>query len=216
MLADNLGEDGYIKVPRVCPVKYKSIFHRACPVGFHLMNNYMLKKFLLFTFCLLLTTFLGCGYTFHSNLPSYMKNIYVENFKNRIEFTKNERDSSSYFPGLENDIVEAVENRFVLEGSLQLSDDKEMSDIVLTGNLVNYIKQPLRYDGDNVEEYRLSIVIDCKVEDLEKNEIVWEDKVIGDTTYFLTGALAKTETEAVGEAVDDLARRVVEKTVVQW
>ncbi len=43
MLADNLGEDGYIEVLWACPVKYKSIFHRACPVGFHYLRRLFMK-----------------------------------------------------------------------------------------------------------------------------------------------------------------------------
>lgn len=165
---------------------------------------------------LILLGCIGCGYTFHSNLPSHLNKVYIENFSNKIEFTKDSPGYSSYFPGLENDITESVEERFVFEGSLSLADNVEVADIVLTGELIDYVKQPLRYTGDDIEEYRLSVVVNCKVKDSEKDEIMWEDRIVGDTTYFVQGTLTKTETEAVDDAVEDLARRIVEKTVIQW
>jgi len=159
---------------------------------------------------------LGCGYTFKSNLPSHIKSIYVENFKNKIDPTKESPDYTSYFPGLENDITESVEDRFMFEGTLKLTDDRKTANAILTGDLLDYIKQPLRYSGDDIEEYRLTVVVDCVVRDLDQDEILWQEKIAGDTTYFVQGSLAKTETEAVDEAVKDLVRRIVEKTVVRW
>ena len=46
---------------------------------------------------------------------------------------------------------------------------------------------------------------------------MWEEKgFIGDATYFTSGTLAKTEDTALDEAVDDLARRIVERTIEWW
>jgi len=191
-------------------------------------KNYIFKKWLLATYpvqkskifygaCyLLLVTCLGCGYTFRSNLPSHIKTIYIEKFNNEIEFISESTDYSSYFPGLENDLTEVVEERFIFEGTLKLVDEKAKADLVLTGDLTDYIKQPLRYSDDEVEEYRLSIVVNCEIKDVKEDEIFWKDSIVGDTTYFVIGTLAKTETEAVNQSVEDLARRIVEKTVVKW
>lgn len=179
-------------------------------------SNYMIKKWLLVTSYFLLATFSGCGYTFHSNLPTHIEKVYVENFDNKIDFSKGSSNYSSYFPGLETDISEAVENRFLMEGSLGVADSKKNADIFLSGSLLNYIKQPIRYTGEKVEEYRLSIVVKCKLKDLKNGRVMWKEKIIGDNTYFITGSLAETETEAIDGAVEDLARRIVEKTVVVW
>lgn len=176
----------------------------------------MIKKIILLFSTLCLVCVMGCGYTFHSNLPSHINKVYVKNFQNKINFDKNETNYSSYFPGLETDVSEAVENRFLMEGSLSVVDDKENADIVLTGVLLDYIKQPVRYTGEEVEEYRLSIVVRCKVKDLKNDSIMWDKKIIGDTTYFVKGSLSETETDAIDEAIENLARRIVEKTVVVW
>jgi hypothetical protein len=48
-------------------------------------------------------------------------------------------------------------------------------------------------------------------------EVYWEEpSFAGEATYFLTGAQAKSETAALDEALTDLARRVVERTVQNW
>jgi len=38
----------------------------------------------------------------------------------------------------------------------------------------------------------------------------------GNTSYFTTGTQAKSEATAVNDALTDLARRIVERTVEQW
>lgn len=166
--------------------------------------------------CMLSFIFSGCGYTFRSNLPKNIQRVYVENFNNRIEFTQEDSRYSGYFPGLENDISRFIEERFIMEGTLRLTDRRDLADLVLSGELVHYTRQPLRYEGDEVKEYRISIGVNCIAMNMHKDEIMWQGRVIGDSTYFLRGVLAKTESQAVDEAVEDLARRVVEKVVIQW
>ena len=49
------------------------------------------------------------------------------------------------------------------------------------------------------------------------NELEWkEDAFVGDTTYFTTGATAKSEKTAIGDALKDLAKRIVERAVENW
>ena len=53
--------------------------------------------------------------------------------------------------------------------------------------------------------------------DAKEKKLVWqEDRFTGDTTYFTTGSQAKTENAAIVDALSDLARRIVERTVEQW
>ena len=76
----------------------------------------------------------------------------------------------------------------------------------------------MRYtDDDDTEEYRISIAVNIKLWSNKKKKYLWqESNFVGDTTYFITGSLAKTESVAVKDAVADLARRVVERTIEDW
>lgn len=180
---------------------------------------------MLSTLCFLLSTLLlGCGYTTGSLLPASIKTIYIKTFTNRIDITAELDETSrykTYAPYLEVNISKKIIDRFIYDGNLRVVS-QENADLMLTGELIDYDRQPLRYDvDDKVEEYRLSLVVRLLLQDLTKKEIMWEEtSFIGDTTYFAsatTGSVAKSEeTAALSDAIEDLARRVVERVVEMW
>jgi hypothetical protein len=48
-------------------------------------------------------------------------------------------------------------------------------------------------------------------------EIFWsEPSFSGESTYFLTGPQAKSESEALNDVLTDIARRAVERTIENW
>ena len=175
---------------------------------------------LLFTVTFLSVTTIGCGYSTGSLLPSRLKTVYVDNFKNRIDIGKEVTESSRYIlyrPGLENDVTNAIVDRFVFDGNLEIAK-KENADLILKGDLVDYRQEALRYDKvDNVEEYRIKIAVNIELVDMAANEVLWEEAgYIGEKTYKTTGRFAVSEDVAREEAIEDLARRIVERTVENW
>jgi hypothetical protein len=175
-------------------------------------------------FCLILgffsVTLVGCGYSTGSLLPSSLKTIYVDNFKNKIdigkEVTENQR-YTLYRPGLENDVTNTIAERFVLDGNLKMAN-KDEADVILRGSVVDYRQEALRYDeNDNVEEYRIKVTVDMELSDVVNNKILWQENgFIGESTYKTQGRLATSEDVAREEAIEDLARRVVERTIEGW
>ncbi len=184
-----------------------------------------MKKTIKASLLLSLTLFLiisacGCGYTTGSLLPSYLKTIYVDNFKNKIDIDREVTGSSRYMlyrPGLENEVTSDVVDRFVFDGNLKI-EKREDADLILTGSLMDYQQEPLRYDdNDNVEEYRVRITVDIELKDVANDKILWtETGFAGEATYKTTGRLAASETTARQEAIEDLARRIVERTIEVW
>jgi hypothetical protein len=163
----------------------------------------------------------GCGYTTRSLIAGKFKTIYVAPFVNKIDITR-ETDTAFkykiYKPLLETDVTRSVINRFLLDGNLKPTK-KESAELVLKGELNEFRRDVLRYtqNTDEVEEYRLSVVVNISLWDNKENKLVWEEKnFTGDTTYFTVGAYRKSDDTAVKDAIDDLARRVVERTVEQW
>ncbi|MFA5088181.1 MAG: LptE family protein [Candidatus Omnitrophota bacterium] len=159
---------------------------------------------------------LNCGYTTGSLLPSRLRTIYVQPFKNSIAYTL-ESNRQSYVPLMEIDIQKAVIDRFLYDGKLKIAKE-ETADLILSGELVNYSKSGLRYtDNDDVEEYRIQIAVNLVLWDTAKDQAFWEEKAfVGEATYFVSGALAKSESAAVSDAIADLARRVIERTMDNW
>jgi len=162
----------------------------------------------------------GCGYTTHSLLPTDIKTIYVDNFKNGINITgeqSNVRMYRGYAPGMERELTRSVMDKFLFDGNLRLASVTN-ADLVLTGELTDFKRDALRYDtNDNVEEYRIKIIVNIALENRKTGKIMWTEKgFTGETTYRTTGPLAKTDAAGISAAIDDIARRIVERTIEAW
>jgi len=165
----------------------------------------------------------SCGYTTRSMISDKFKTIYIVPFVNKIDITK-EADAGYkyriYRPMLETDITKKVTNKYLFDGNLR-PVKTESADLILKGELVEFRRDPLRYtDNDEVEEYRINIIVNISLWDKKEDKLVWqENNFTGDYTYFTsftTSGTPKSEDVAVNEALDDLARRIVERTVEQW
>ena len=169
---------------------------------------------------LLLIAVCGCGYTTRSAVRVDEPSVYVENFLNSIDTTRETSDTRPYYayrPAIESDITREVIDKFVSDGNYPIEGPKN-AHFSLKGELVSFERQPLRYDAnDNVTEYRLSVVVNMELNDLYKKETVWKESgFAGESTYHTSGALSKSEGTAIQEAIKDLAQRIVERTVEDW
>ena len=178
------------------------------------------KAVLLVTSYLLLVTITGCGYTTRSMISGRFRTIYITPFVNKVDITNETYASTKYRiyrPRLETDITKSVTNRFLFDGNLKPVKE-EAADLILKGELIEFRRDPLRYDAnDAVSEYRINLVVNISLWDKRENKLVWqENSFTGDSSYFTTGAQAKSEDTAVNDALSDLSRRIVERTVEQW
>ena len=62
----------------------------------------------------------GCGYATKSAMPSHMKSVYVEAFKNKIDFTSAQA-RNIYFPLLEVDVRNEIVKRYQFDGNLKIN-----------------------------------------------------------------------------------------------
>ncbi|MFH1776389.1 MAG: LptE family protein [Candidatus Omnitrophota bacterium] len=148
----------------------------------------------------------GCGYTTRPNATPGINKIYVDNFKNKV-----------YESTLDVVLTTAVIHAFINDGFYKIVK-KEDADAIISGEIINYEASPLRYDeNDNAEEYRMTITVDLQFFNLAENNLVWRERSFsGETTYFTTGAGAKSEQAAKLDAVKDLAQRIIDRTVETW
>lgn len=178
--------------------------------------RHSLRSFLAMTTVSFLCVLSGCGYTTKTVLPANVKTIHVDIFKNSIDITKEVSAKDKYEvyrPNLEVDLRDAIIKRIFLDGNLKISD-KDSADTYLEGEITQYRKDPLRYQDEVVEEYRISLICDIRLIDAKTSEVLLqEENITGDTTYFTTGSLVKTETEALSDAMSDLARRIINRAV---
>jgi hypothetical protein len=186
-----------------------------------------LSLFLLSLGCLLTAVLAGCGYTTRSMVSTKYKSIYIAPFLNKVDITQEVYSANKYRiyrPMLETDITKKVINQYLFDGNLKPVKEA-LADLVLKGELMEYRKDPLSYTPNNedVTEYRVNIYVNLSLWDPKDKSLVWEEKNFnGNYSYFTSFAptnvsMGRTsEDAAVTKAVEDLARRIVERTVEQW
>jgi len=187
----------------------------------------MKKKFYYYIIAFLSVSFVlsGCGYTTRSMISDKFRTIYIVPFVNKVDITQETYVGNKYKiyrPMLETDITRAVTNKYLFDGNLRPTKT-DAADLTLKGELVDYRKDPLRYDtNDEVEEYRINLVVNIRLWDNKEDKLVWEENnFTGDAAYYpasstLQNVVKKSDDQAVSDALDDLARRIVERTVEEW
>lgn len=168
----------------------------------------------------LATTAPGCGYTATRTLPAYYRTIYLEPFENKIPITQEVSERTGFitnYPEIEERVTQGVIKRFLFDGGLRVTNQPESADLVLTGTLLDFYRQPIRRsDGEDVEEYRLNLSVSVTLREKNGKLLLDEPSLVADTTYFVTGASAKSETAAVDDLVDDFSKRIVEWVIEYW
>lgn len=179
--------------------------------------------------CLLVTVLTGCGYTTRSMIYGKYKTIYIAPFLNKVDITQEAYSANKYRiyrPMLETDITKKVINKYLFDGNLR-PIKQDQADLVLKGELLEYRKDPLSYttDGEEITEYRINIYVKLSLWDTQENKLLWEEgNFNGNYSYFVrtstinpgANVVVVSEDTAVNNAIEDLARRIVERTVEQW
>jgi hypothetical protein len=157
---------------------------------------------------LLLAAAAGCArYRIGTTLPPHLRTIAVEPFRNETDE-----------PLLETETTRAVLQEIQREGQLKIAD-RQSAAIRLTGTLVSYRLEPMRYDQnrpESVREYR--VVIRAAVEAVERasGRRIVEAVVEGDATLPVQGDLVTARRGAMPEAARQLAHEIVNAVVSAW
>lgn len=162
---------------------------------------------------LVLLNITGCGYTTKTILPKNIKTIYVETVKNKIPI----REMYAYQPGLEMNITNAVIRRFQIDGNLEIVAEDE-ADAILKTDLIAYEQEGVRFNLlEDVEEYRLYIVVAFKLVDAKTGDLILkEDNFSGDEDYFVSDIRSIAREAASIGAVNSLAINIVDRIVEDW
>lgn len=151
---------------------------------------------------------LSCGpYTFNPNVPGYIKSVAIPLFKNPRTFKY----------GAERVLTDAVIDEFVADGTLDVAGE-DVADSKLQVEIVNYKKEALSYDVQEVvKEYNLAIVVSGTFTDLINNQVLWQEPSMYESvSYYAIGNKAETEDEALDRLAEELARKIVNRTLQGW
>ena len=163
--------------------------------------------------CVLALSVLSCGYTSKTKLPHDIKSIYVETALNKIAIDQ----MYSYQPGVEMDVTNAVIRRFQVDGNLKIAP-ADKADAVLSMDLKAYEQEGVRFNPlESVAEYRLFIVLGLVLKHRATGEIIWkENNFSGNKEYFVTQIRSQGQKAATESAIEDIARKVVDRVVEDW
>jgi hypothetical protein len=166
---------------------------------------------------LLVLSVAGCGYTTGSLLPSKYRKIAVSPFQNKTNNIQDNTSDRLYVPLLETQVRTAIIDRFVFDGNLHIAET-DKANLVLRGDLIGIEQDTLRQDVNlNVQEYRIRVIVSLTLTDTDTGKVLWkEPSFTGESTYFLTGPQAQSQSSAIATALTDLATRVVERTIENW
>lgn len=171
-------------------------------------------KNVLFIFLLVVS---GCGYTTRGFIYKE-KGINIKPVVNEISIDRNDSTSYSYntYPILlEKNFTNELIDRFHTEGGLKISNQDE-GFLRLECVLRNYVKEALRYESDeDIEEERLRLYVHIILYD-GQGEIIQDKNIVGETTYYLSGSLSKSESSAQVDLIDDTTRRILEAVIERW
>ena len=164
---------------------------------------------------LLLPVFLlsGCGYTQKAKLPGDIKTISIETFKNEIP----PQEQFAYRPGLEIELRNQLVERFLQDGNLKVVDETK-ADAVLTGSVIAYEQEGLRFDRlEDVEEYRLFLVVKFQLIDKRTNRVlINEPNFSGRAEFFVNRNPSTVRRNSANTATFDLAKSLVDRIVEEW
>jgi hypothetical protein len=153
----------------------------------------------------------GCGvYGFSSSLlPSHIRTVAVplpENRTNRVDLA----------PALADSLTES----FLADQTLKVVGERE-ADSVVEGVILEYRREPFTFDAqENVQTYRVEILMEARFVDVRKNHVLWERKRMSqwDTYNFSSvgGRPAESEEVGIGRVLAKLTDDIVNQTLQAW
>ena len=150
----------------------------------------------------------GClGYQVGTGPRPEYRTIAVPVFRNR-----------SLAPQMEVQVTNAIIKRLQANGTLRVQSVAE-ADAVVTGEITNYHRRPLRYEQNDTNvprEYRVTITATVEVKDRQGRVLLKSTTFEGRADTFIGTDLQTADFQALPLAADDLARQVVTMLAERW
>ncbi|MBI4652399.1 hypothetical protein HY745_14205 [Candidatus Desantisbacteria bacterium] len=136
----------------------------------------------------------GCSYTANRILPENIRNINVSMFLNKTLKYR-----------LENLLSDAIIEELIMDGRLKVVEQSE-SDCSLSGEIVQFLKQPVNTDrSNNVLENKLTLIINIILKD-KKGNVILEKKNISESYNYPE---RQSEQDAMVRLIKNLSRKIV-------
>lgn len=153
----------------------------------------------------------GCGvYGFSSSLlPAHIKSVAVPLPENRT----NRADLSAA-------LADSLTEAFLADQTLKVVGERD-ADSVVEAVVLEYRREPFTFDAaENVQTYRVEILLEARFVDVRKNAVIWEKKQLSqwDTYNFASvgGRAPESEEIGIGRVLAKLTDEIVNLTLQAW
>ncbi len=157
----------------------------------------------------------GCGvYEPVEIIPDHLQSI-------RIEPVRNETSQI----GISSDLTQELIDEFIREGRFTVTSSPD-ADAILYTTVASYSQIPLSYDENFVvQEYKIAMVANLRFIDNVEKLTLWQEKREGFSggieawvNYSVSPEVGITETEeeARERLIENLAQRILQRTVYGW
>jgi len=145
----------------------------------------------------------GCQYTLQFPLPSPTSKIAIPIFVNK-----------TFQEGLEEILTQEVIDNFLLKTRFKVVK-KEKADIVLKGEILYYLNEPLSEITAGEKEYKVRIGTLVTLVSKKKSKVFWRKKINEATVYSIFSSI-QTEEEATKQTCRKIAEDLVNLTLKGW
>jgi len=160
--------------------------------------------------CIAVLLTAGCAYySVSGSLPGHIKTAAVPLF-----------DNETTEPGIVEDVSSAIIDAIISNGSMKVVGEFQ-ADAVVRGVIIDVIDEADEYSSsEQAKQFKVRIFADVVFFDRVKNRPLWEEKNLeGWARYDASGsggAESVSRDEAKEQALDMLAKEIIDKTVAGW
>ncbi|MBE7413947.1 MAG: hypothetical protein HS130_01435 [Deltaproteobacteria bacterium] len=163
----------------------------------------------LFAFILSLLVLSGCGYRLTGkagDMPGGVESLSIPVFTN-----------VTLKPDIESSVTAAFVNEFLTTVSIA-----EDAPFIMEGTVTSYNIAPVSFTRSDVaQEYRLTVVMDLRIQNRTTGEVVWQASGVADSEDFTVNTASPSETRDREEAAlvklaRDTARLIKERMLVRF
>ena len=169
------------------------------------------RYFTVFTSLLLSVILSACGfYSVSGSLPGHIKTAAVPLF-----------DNETTEPQLVEDVTDAVIDAIIANGSMKIASEFR-ADAVVRGIIIDVIEEPDQFSRDEqAQKFIIRVLARVTFFDRVKNRPLWEEERLeGWARYDATGSVSEgdpvSRDDAMGDALDMLAKEIIDRTVTGW
>ncbi|MBN1899127.1 MAG: hypothetical protein JW827_10140 [Spirochaetes bacterium] len=154
----------------------------------------------------LLVTIFGCTWTPRNVLPEYFRTIHVPTFGNE-----------TMEPQIGSELTKKVITEFELDGRLTITEHVSKAEGVLFCVITKYKKVPISYNSmGEVDTTTMIMGAELKLRDIRSGEWFHDGYVEEQIDYNLKSEPVESEIEAMERIMNNLAKRIVSKTIEGW